>query len=80
MSFKTSISDLGDRWSLDRVPNVGSEMKISLKLHRNSPIHITPSLGPSETSMSSKTPGRDMEDAWSLDRVPDVDENFTEAS
>ena len=55
-------------------------MKISLKLHRNSPIHLTPYLGPSETSMSSKTPGRDMEDAWSLDRVPDVDENFTEAS
>ena len=52
-------------------------MKISLKLHRNSPIHLTPSLGP---SMSSKTPGRDMEDAWRLDRVPDVDENFTEAS
>ena len=36
-------------------------MKISYKLYNNSLIHLTSSLGPSGTSMSSKTPGRDLE-------------------
>ena len=41
-------------------------MKISHKLHKNSTIHLIPSLGPSGTFMSSKTPGRDIEDTWSM--------------
>ena len=44
-------------------------IKISHKLHKDIPIHLTPCLCSSGTS---KTPGKDMEDRWSLDRVPDV--------
>ena len=47
-------------------------MKLTDKLLRDDPCHLTPLPGSSGTSMSSKTPGRDLEDRWSLDRVSDV--------
>ena len=42
------------------------------KGNQDAPIGLTPSQGPSGTSMSTKTPGRDFEDRWSLDMDPDV--------
>jgi len=47
-------------------------IKLSEKLLKYDPYHMTPPPGSSGTSMSSKTPGRDLEDRWSLDRVCDV--------
>jgi len=47
-------------------------MKLSQKLLKYDPYHMTPPPGSSGTSTSSKTPGRDLEDRWSLDRVCDV--------
>ena len=44
-------------------------MKLSDKLLKDYPYHLTPIPGSSGTSMSSKTPGRDLEDRWSLDIV-----------
>ena len=46
--------------------------KLSQKLLKYDPYHMTPPPGSSGTSTSSKTPGRDLEDRWSLDRVSDV--------
>ena len=47
-------------------------MKLSDKLLKEDPYHLTPPSGSSGTSTSSKTPGRYLEDRWSLDRVCDV--------
>ena len=44
-------------------------MKLTQKLLKYDPYHMTPPPGSSETSTTSKTPGRDLEDKWSLDRV-----------
>ena len=46
-------------------------MKLSQKLLKDDPYHMTPPPGSSGTSTSSKTPGRDLEDRWSLDKVSD---------
>ena len=47
-------------------------MKLSQKLLKYDPYHMTPPPGSSGTSTSSKTPGRDLEDRWSFGRVSDV--------
>ena len=47
-------------------------MKLSQKLLKDDPYHLTPTPGSSGTSMSTKTPIRDLGDSWSLDRVFDV--------
>ena len=44
-------------------------MKLSQKVQMDTPIHLTPTPGQSETLMSSKTPGRDFEDMHILDMV-----------
>ena len=46
-------------------------MKLSEKVLMVSPFAMTPSPGPSGTSMSSKNPGSDLEDRRSLDTVSD---------
>ena len=46
-------------------------MKLSEKVQMVSLFAMTPSPGPSGTSMSSKTPGSDLEDRRSLDTVSD---------
>ena len=57
------LFDMGSqRWIL---------MKLSQEVQMDSPFPLTPSPGPSGTSMSSKTPGSDLEDRWSLDTVSD---------
>ena len=115
-SSKTPGRDLEDRWSLDRVCDIGSWwnflrsfwmmipiiwhtlqdsreglggkveswqgfwcwflMKLSQKLLKYDPYHMTPPPGSSGISTSSKTPGRDLEDRWSLDRVSAVSKFF----
>ena len=67
-SIKTPGRDLEDRWSLDRVCDVGSWWNLQ-KLLKYDPYHMPPPRGSSGTSTSSKTPGGDLEDRWSLDRV-----------
>ena len=67
-SSKTLGRDLEDRWSLDRVCDVGSWWNLQ-KLLKYDPYHMPPPRGSSGTSTSSKTPGGDLEDRWSLDRV-----------
>ena len=47
---KTPWRYMMERWSLDRVL-----IKISQKLHKDAPIHLTPSWGLSWTGISSKT-------------------------
>ena len=49
-------------------------MKLSQKLLKYDPYHMTPPSGSSGTSTSSKTP--DLEDRWSLDRVSAVSKFF----
>ena len=71
-SSKTPGRDLQDRWSLDRVSDVGSWRNFHRSFWRMIPIIWQPP-GSSGTSMSSKTLGRDMEDRWGLDRVSDVE-------
>ena len=57
------LFDMGSqRWIL---------MKLSQEVPMDSPFPLTPSPGPSGTSMSSKTPESDLEDRWSLDTVSD---------
>ena len=46
-------------------------MKLSENVQTVSPFAMTPSPGPSGTSMSSKTPGIDLKDRRSLDTVSD---------
>ena len=48
-------------------------MKLSDKLLKDDPYHLTPPPGSSGTYMSSKTPGIDLEDRWNLDRLSDVE-------
>ena len=48
-------------------------MKLTQKLLKYDPYHMTPSPGLLGTSTSSKTPGGDLKDRWSLDRVSDVE-------
>ena len=55
-------------------------MKLSQKLLKDDPYHMTPPPGSSGTSTSSKTPGRDLEDRWSLGRVSDVGSLLTPPS
>ena len=47
-------------------------MKLSQKLLKDDPYHLTPPQGSSGTTMSCKNPGRELEDRWGLDRVSDV--------
>ena len=47
-------------------------MKLSQKLLKGDPYHLTPPPVSSGISMSFKTPGKDLEDRWSLDMVPHV--------
>ena len=47
-------------------------IKLSQKLLKGDPYHLTLPPGSSGTSMSSMTPGRDLKDRWSLDKVSDV--------
>ena len=51
-------------------------MKLSQKLLKYDPYHMTPSPGSSGIYTSSKTPGRDLEDRWSLDRVSAISKFF----
>ena len=51
-------------------------MKLTQKLLKYDPYHMTPSPGLSGTSTSSKTPGGDLKDRWSLERVSDVSKFF----
>ena len=46
-------------------------MKLSQKLLKDDPYHLTPTPGLTGITISSKTPGGDQEDMLSLDRVPD---------
>ena len=73
MSSKTPGSDLEDRWSLDTVSDYGSWWNFPRMFRLIVPFlsNLTPSHGPSGTSMSSKTPGSDLEDRRSLDTVSD---------
>ena len=47
-------------------------MKLSQKLLKGDPYHLTLPPGSSGTSMSSMTLGRDLKDRWRLDKVSDV--------
>ena len=47
-------------------------MKLSQKLLKDDPYHLTPPQDSSGTSMSSMTPGKDLEERWKLDKVSDV--------
>ena len=47
-------------------------MKLSQKLLKDDPYHLTQTADSSGTSMSSKTPGKDLEERGSLDKVSDV--------
>ena len=44
-------------------------MKLSQKLLKGDPYHLTPTPGSSGPSIFPMTPGRDLEDRWSLDKV-----------
>ena len=47
-------------------------MKLSQKLLKDDPYHLTPPPGSSGTSMSSKSLGRDLEDRCNIDKVSDA--------